>query len=565
MVSDEKNVGQTTVRLGEALVRRKVITEEQLQKALEKQKETGAYLGETLIELDYAPPEIVYETLSEQVNIPWVSVRHLEIDPSLLQLVPEKFARRFSLLPLSLEGEVLRVAVADHYDIVALDTIASHTGFQVQLALCDRSELKDAIHYHYGSLTHMEETLQEVLDIEAGAEELDQPPVEELELEASDAPVVRYVNLLIYQAIERRASDLHIEPRKNSVQVRARVDGVLHNLTPPSKAMLPAVASRIKILSGMDIGERRLPQDGRCKIEEKNIDIRVSTLPTIHGEKVQMRLLDKSRLVLDLSELGFETDQQTVLEYCLQRPQGIILVTGPTGSGKTTTLYSGLSFINTEDRNIVTVEDPVEYELEGINQVQMKPTIGLTFANGLRSILRQDPDVIMVGEIRDLETAEIAVRAALTGHLVLSTLHTNDAIATVNRLSNMGVKPFLLGSSLTLIMAQRLVRKICDHCKERYDPPPAALEQLGLSPEGEFYRGAQCRRCNRTGYFDRVAVYEMLQVDKELGQLISRAASEAELRDAAEERGMVSLRQSGIQKIKAGITTVEEVIARTMQ
>ncbi len=565
MASDGKNVGQTTGRLGEVLVQRKVITEEQLQKALEKQQETGAYLGETLIELDYASSEIVYETLSEQVNIPFVSVGQLEIEPSLLQLVPEKFARRFCLLPLSLEGKVLRMAVADHYDIVALDTVASHTGFQVQLALCDRAELIEAIDFHYGSLTHMEETLQEVLDIEAGAEEQDQPPVAELEIEASDAPVVRYVNLLIYQAIERRASDLHIEPRKNSVQVRARIDGVLHDLTPPSKAMLPAVASRIKILSGMDIGERRLPQDGRCKIEEKNIDIRVSTLPTIHGEKVQMRLLDKSRLVLDLAKLGFETDQQTVFEHCLQRPQGIILVTGPTGSGKTTTLYSGLSFINTEEKNIVTVEDPVEYELAGINQVQMKPIIGLTFANGLRSILRQDPDVILVGEIRDLETAEIAVRSALTGHLVLSTLHTNDAVATISRLSNMGVKPFLLGSSLTLIIAQRLVRKICDHCKERYDPAPAALEQLGLSPDGEFYRGAQCRRCNRTGYYGRVAVYEMLQVDRELGQLISRAVSEAELRDATEERGMVSLRQSGIQKIKAGITTVEEVIARTMQ
>ncbi len=553
------------VRLGEALVRRGAITESQLGEALTKQKDTGAYLGETLIDLGYATPDVIYETLSRQIDIPFVSVRSIEIDPSVLQLVPRKLARRFHVLPLSARDGVLKVAVADHLDIVALDTIASNTGLEVQMALSHRAELRDAIEYHYGGLTALEDSLQEALDIEAGEDELEQPAVAELEMEAGDAPVVRYVNLLIHQAIEKRASDLHIEPRKKAVQVRARIDGVLHDLTPPSKAMLAAVVSRVKILSGLDIGERRLPQDGRCKVEDRNIDIRVSTLPTIYGEKVVMRLLDKSQLVLRLSELGLEQDQQELYESCLQRPQGVILVTGPTGSGKTTTLYSGLNFINSEDKNIVTVEDPVEYELAGINQVQMKPLIGLSFANALRSILRQDPDVIMVGEIRDLETAEIAVQAALTGHLVLSTLHTNDAIATVNRLSNMGVKPYLLGSSLTLIVAQRLVRRVCSHCREPYECSPELLSKLGLEPGGTLYHGTGCRRCNRTGYYGRMAVFEMLPIDKEFSRLISRGVSEVELRNAAEERGMAMLREAGIAKVTQGMTTVEEVLARTMQ
>lgn len=566
MASNEKNNrGRSSLRLGEALLQKKAITEQQLQEALERQKETGTYLGETLIELGYATPEVVYQTLSEQGDIPFVSLASLEVDASVLRLVPERFARRFTLLPLSLEDGALKVAVADHFDIVGLDTIASNTRYKVQPVLCNRAEVEEAIDFYYGGLGGMETGLQEVLDIEAGEEQEDEPSDAELELEASDAPVVRYVNLLIHQAIERRASDLHIEPRKETVQARARIDGVLYNLTPPSKAMFPAVTSRIKILSGLDIGERRLPQDGRCRIEERSIDIRVSTLPTIYGEKVVMRFLDKSRLVLDLSELGLGPEQQAIYESCLQRPQGIILVTGPTGSGKSTTLYSGLALINSEARNIVTVEDPVEYELEGINQVQVKPAIGLTFASGLRSIWRQDPDVIMVGEIRDLETAEIAVRAALTGHLVLSTLHTNDAIATVNRLSDMGVKPYLLGSSLTLIMAQRLVRRTCPDCKEPYDPPPGMLDRLGLSDQETYYRGAGCRKCSKTGYYGRVAVFEVLPIDKDFGRLISQGASEVALRRMAEGKGMVALREAGIQKIKQGITTVEEVIARTME
>jgi len=532
---------------------------------LRRQKETGHYFGETLIELGYVTPDRLYETLSRQIDTPFVSLEAVEVDPEALNLVPTKFVRRFRVLPLSVKDGVLKVAVADHLDIVALDTIASNTGYKVQPVLCYGPELDRAVERYYGGLAGADEELQQMLDIAtAEAEGAEETPIEQLEMQASDAPVVRYVNLLIRQAIDRRASDLHVEPRKNSVQVRARIDGVLYNLPPPSRAMLPAIISRIKILAGLDIGERRLPQDGRCRIEDRNIDIRVSTLPTIYGEKVVLRLLDKSRLVLDLSELGMDPEQQALFEACLRRPQGIILVTGPTGSGKTTTLYSGLSFINSEDKNIVTVEDPVEYELPGINQVQVRPAIGLSFANGLRSMLRQDPDVMMVGEVRDLETAEIAVRAALTGHLVLSTVHTNNAIATISRLTDMGVKPYLLASSLMLVMAQRLVRRICANCKEPHEWPAELVERLGLPADGTYYRGAGCQRCNKTGYYGRVAVFEMLPVDRELARLIGSGASEDALWRAARERNMVTLRESAIEKVRQGLTTVDEVIARTM-
>jgi len=557
----EDNKGRN--RLGERLLCKNIITHKQLKDALRKQEETGLYLGEILIREGIAPPEAIYDTLSEQLGIPYVDVASVELDPRIVSIVPEKLARRFNLVPLSLENETLTIAIADHLDIVALDTIASNTGYRVQAVLSSREKIGEAIDRCYSRVAEIEEDLQEIVGVEEA--EGTRLPVEELEMEASDAPVVRFVNLLLNQAIEQRASDLHIEPGQDKVRVRARIDGVLYRMTPPSKAMLPAVVTRIKILSGMDIGERRLPQDGRCKLERKNIDIRVSTLPTIYGEKVVMRLLDKSRLVLDLSELGLEEGQQACYEEALRRPQGIILVTGPTGSGKTTTLYSGLCFIRSEENNIVTVEDPVEYELEGISQVQVKPGVGLTFASALRSILRQDPDVVMVGEIRDLETAEIAVRFALTGHLVLSTLHTKDAITSIVRLSEMGVRPYLLGSCLSLIMAQRLVRRCCEHCKEPYELAPATAEKVGLPPDRTYYRGRGCGRCNQTGYCGRLGIFEMLPVNRRLGYLIAGSAAEEELTKAARQEGMVTLRESGIQKVIDGLTTAEEVIARTME
>lgn len=566
-INSQQRKRNNKVRLGDILVSKNIITREQLQKALQYQAETGDYLGETLMKLNLVSPEQLYGVLAEQLQIPFVKLDSIDVKPDVLQLVPEKFARRFFVLPLSVEDKTLRLAVSDHLDIVALDTLESNTGYTIQPVLADRGDLKDAIDRQYGRLVDIEQSLQDLLDEEEGTSEEgeEQLSVEELEAEASNAPVVRFVNLLIHQAIEKRASDLHIEPRKKSVDVRARIDGVLHKLTPPTKAMFPAIVSRIKILSGLDIGERRLPQDGRCKVEDQRIDIRVSTLPTIYGEKIVMRLLDKRQLVRDMSELGFEPAQLKVFESKLEAPQGIILVTGPTGSGKTTTLYSGLSYVRSDAKNIVTVEDPVEYEIEGINQVQTKPAIGLDFAGSLRSILRQDPDVIMVGEIRDLETAQIAVRAALTGHLVLSTLHTNNAVATVNRLIDMGVKPYLVGPCLELIVAQRLVRRICEHCREIYNPPRALLDSLGLPSGNTYYHGAGCSKCMHTGYQGRVAIFEILSLDEDFKRNIARGISEDELKKAGRAKGMAGLRESGINKVKEGVTTPEEIAARTLE
>ncbi len=567
----KKNMPDTRdARLGTVLVQRGLISEKQLEKALKRQQKSEKYLGELLIADGAILPEEVYKVLSEQLDMPYISLnsREEEIDLSVLQMVPEGFARRFTMLPfeLDLEKNVLKVAAGENLDVAALDSISSNTGCMIESYLTDGRELLDVIEREYARLSNIEEDLQELLHESDDYElEEDITPQEELEAEALGAPVVRFVNLLIHQAIEKNASDLHIEPQKSSVEVRARIDGVLHKLTPPTKAMFPAVISRIKILSGLDISERRLPQDGKCSVENKDIDIRVSTLPTIYGEKVVMRLLDKTQLLRGLAELGFEPEQQAAFEGGLRAPQGIILNTGPTGSGKTTTLYSGLNYVRSGDRNIVTVEDPVEYEMSGTNQVQVKPRIGLTFAGALRSILRQDPDIVMIGEIRDLETAEIAVRASLTGHLVLSTIHTNSAVATINRLQDMGVKPYMLGSCLNIIMAQRLVRRICKSCKEPYDPAIKMRESLGLEDNEPLYKGKGCSRCLGTGYSGRVAIYELLKVTKPVAEAISVGVSEAELFRLAIEEGMITLHESGLRKVKRGLTTPEELVAHTIE
>ncbi len=550
--------------LGERLVAEGLITRKQLQDALDKQAETGDYLGDTVVGEGYASAEDVYRIVAEREDMPFVTLSSEVINTDVLQIVPANLARRFEMIPLAVEGDSLRVAVADHLAIMAFDTIASTTGYSVEPVLSTKEQIRRAFDTYYSTGENLEENLEEIVKTQP-TEEMDQPSVKELELEARDTPVVRFVNLLIQQAVQKRASDVHIEPRQDSVSVRVRIDGVLHHLTAPTKAMLPAVTTRIKILSGLDIGERRLPQDGRFRLEERNVDIRVSIMPTIHGEKVVMRLLDKSKLVLELSELGFNQREEEIFKSNLEQPQGIVLVTGPTGSGKTTTLYSGLATINRDDRNIITVEDPVEYELQGINQVHVKPAIGLTFAEGLRCILRQDPDVIMVGEIRDKETATMAVRAALTGHLVLSTIHTNSAVATINRLRNIGVESFLLGSCLTLVLAQRLVRRICPDCKAPYSVPDSLRERLGLSADVTCYHGEGCSRCNRTGYYGRLALFEMLAIDRELGTMISENEEEDVLLAAARAKGFRTLRESGVACIRDAVTTPEEVIARTME
>ncbi len=547
--------------LGGLLLRKGLITQQQLDEALELQKENGKYLGETLAEGGSVSMTDVYEALAEQLGLPFVSLESFgEADVSVLQMVPEHFATRFKMLPISLAENTLKIAVTDQFDVTALDSIASKTGCMVECVLAERNELEESIKREYSRLSGIEDELQDLLLDESETDDELATPVEDLESGALDAPIVRFVNLLIHQAIEKKASDLHIEPQKGKIDVRARIDGVLHALTPPTRAMFPAVLSRIKILSGLDISERRLPQDGKCSVENKDIDIRVSTLPTIYGEKVVMRLLDKRNLMLGLPELGFEPEQQEAFERALRAPQGIILNTGPTGSGKTTTLYSGLNFVRSVAKNIVTVEDPVEYELPGINQVQVKSMIGFTFASALRSILRQDPDIVMVGEIRDFETAEIAVRAALTGHLVLSTLHTNNAVATINRLKDMGVQPYMLASCVDIIMAQRLVRRICSRCKKPDDVPPAVRRQLGIGDDVQLYKGSGCKRCMNTGYSGRVGIYELLKVTKPIAEAIGSDASESELVKLAKQEGMITLHDCGIRKIRQGLTTPEEIM-----
>ena len=553
--------------LGKLLLEKDLLTEEQLEDALKEQEESGRYLGEIIVEKGYAPAEKVYREIAEQVQVPYADLDSVPIDVSLMPLVPAKLARKFDLMPLYVEEDVLYVAVSDHLDIDALDTVAGNTGYHVEPMLAPPAEISRVIDEYYTEAGNVEEDLevlaQEQTTAEEGGEE-EEPSEAELQVEASDTPVVRYVNLLIQQAIDKRASDVHIEPHEKGVSVRLRIDGVLHYTTPPPKKMFSGIVTRIKILSGLDIGERRVPQDGRFRLEGSQIDVRVSTLPTIYGEKVVMRLLDKSKLMLDLSDLGFQPENQQIYESALHQPQGIILVTGPTGSGKTTTLYTGLGNMNRDDRNIVTTEDPVEYELEGINQVQVKSSVGLTFAASLRSILRQDPDVIMVGEIRDLETAQMAVRAALTGHLVLSTLHTNNAIATVTRLVDMGVKPFLLGSCLSVVMAQRLVRQICPACKTPYDVPREMRQELDLPEDGQYYHGEGCDQCNETGYQGREALFEILDIDREISRLITEEAGEDAIREAGRRKGFSTLRERGISKVKQGITTPEEVLTNTV-
>ncbi len=513
---------------------------------------------------------------SEKLDIPYLSLSETETDAALINLVPAEAARRYTIFPVSLENGVLTLASPNPMDFVAFDAVENMTGYSVKPIIANHEEIIQAIDREYGKIVGFEKNLEKLLQNEqtkeferAEKEEAESLDLEAKKEEAAEAPIVSFVNLLIHQAIEKNASDLHIEPQERGVDVRVRIDGILHKLTPPTKSMLPAIISRIKVLAGLDISQRRLPQDGHFRVRHKNIDIRVSTVPTIEGEKAVLRLLDKSKLVRGLPELGFEPRQLRTFQEALNKPQGVVLVTGPTGSGKTTTLYSGLNYLLSIATNIITVEDPVEYKIPyqqaGINQIQTAPSIGLDFPAALRSILRQDPDIIMVGEIRDLETAQLTVRASLTGHLVLTTIHTNNAIATITRLEDMGIKPYMLGPCLNLIVAQRLVRRICDRCKEVYTEDPELLRKMNISPEITLVRGTGCKACINTGYAGRVAIYEMLPINKKTAAAITHHASEEELRRLAEEIGMTTLRASGIKKIEQGITTIQEILARTME
>ncbi len=490
-----------------------------------------------------------------------------EVDSHVAQLVPREMARRFHLIAVAREDGALLVAMDDPLDVIATDTVAANTGYDVRPVKADADMILAAIEKFYGDEIDIEKSIQSIVEVEVETSMSIGGEAEQLSIEPNDAPVIRLVNLILLQAIQEGASDIHIEPRDKDLAVRLRVDGLLREILPPPKKMQWAITSRIKILAGLNIAERRLPQDGSCRVRimGREVDIRVSMIPTSHGEKVVMRILDKTNLKTDLSELGFDEASLKLIKDAIGAPHGMVLLTGPTGSGKTTTLYSALSYINSPDKNIMTVEDPVEYELEGVNQVQAKPTIGLDFSTALRSFLRQDPDVILVGEIRDLETASIAIKAAQTGHLVFSTLHTNDATSTIDRLLNMGAEPYLICTSLNLVIAQRLVRKICQECCEEYLPEPLLLERFQEAlPEVTdvvFKRGAGCATCSGSGYRGRMALYELFPVTRAVRELVLSGKTGESVRDLAIADGMKPLLANGMEKVREGSTTIDEVLS----
>jgi type IV pilus assembly protein PilB len=589
------------VRIGELLLKEKRITPEQLQQALNHQKAGGGKLGYNLVKMGFVKDEEITALLSRQYGVPSINLAQFDIDPAVVKLIPADTAHKYQIVPLSRSGATLTIAMTDPTNVFAMDDIKFMTGYNVEPVVASEIAVAEAIEKYYTagggkgsgataaaassgpSTLEMAskglEELQATLDTTAGdvevLEELQEISAEALAKQGEDAPVVRLVNVVLMSAIQKGASDIHIEPYEKELRVRYRIDGLLYNIMSPPMKFRDAIVSRVKIMSKLDIAEKRLPQDGRIKIRfnenglAKEIDFRVSVLPTLFGEKIVMRLLDKDKLMLDMTKLGFESESLGKFESAILRPWGMVLVTGPTGSGKTNTLYSAISKINTMETNIMTAEDPVEFNLVGVNQVQVRENIGLNFAAALRSFLRQDPNIILVGEIRDFETAEIAVKAALTGHLVLSTLHTNDAPSTVNRLMNMGIEPFLVASSVHLICAQRLVRRVCANCKEPAPLPPPALVQAGFSQEDAAavrpMKGMGCERCNNTGYKGRVGLYEVMEIGEELRELILVGASGLELRRKAIDEGMITLRQSGLRKVKEGTTTIEEVVRETVK
>lgn len=561
-------------RLGDVLLEQELVTAEQLQECIQLQRNTGQSLASILVAKKYLGEEDLVITLSEQLGIPHIRVMNYNIPQDVLNEVPESLARQYQMLPVSVTGDVLTLAMADPLNIMALDDLRMLTSYEIEPVVAVQTELMDAINRHYGG-KHSEKLYDELLNADAekqdGVQVVEQKDeIEDIahaQAEAQDAPVIRLVNLILVAALESRASDIHIEPYEKTLRVRYRVDGMLEEQKSPPKSVQSAFISRLKIMSGLDIAEHRLPQDGRFRIKFRGheVDFRVSVLPCYHGEKVVMRVLDKSSLSLDLDTLGFAEQPMEAFRDALALPFGMILLTGPTGSGKTTTLYSALHKLNGPDTNIITAEDPVEYELFGVNQVQVRSEIGLTFAACLRSILRQDPDVIMVGEIRDEETADIAIKAALTGHLVLSTLHTNDAASVFTRLIDMNMEPFLVQSSVGLAAAQRLLRRVCPDCKEVIRVPEEVLERIQFkhspgSPAPTFVRGRGCAKCKDTGYRGRLAVIEAMPNYPDLQELIMTRAPAAEIKRCAIQCGMSTLRQNALKKAAEGITTIEEVL-----
>jgi len=560
-------------RLGELLVREKVISLVELKKAQGEQAKHGGHLGYNLAKLGYISDTEITEFLSQQYNIPAIELADYEIEPEIISLIPREVCDRHGIIPVSRAGSSLIVAMSDPTNLHAIDDVKFLTGYNVEPVISSETTIRETVEKYYSANVSYEEVMEgfEEDEIEFGEDD-ESVNVVELEKMSEDAPVVRLVNLILINAIKKNASDIHVEPYEKSLRVRYRIDGVLHEEMHPPLKLRNALISRIKIMSQLDIAERRLPQDGRIKLKlgkGREMDFRVSVLPTLFGEKVVLRLLDKSSLQLDMTKLGFDPLPLEQFKRSIHRPYGMVLVTGPTGSGKTTSLYSALSELNKPAFNISTAEDPVEYNLAGINQVQMHDEIGLNFASALRSFLRQDPDIIMVGEIRDFETAEIGVKAALTGHLVLSTLHTNDAPSSVSRLLNMGIEPFLVTASVNLILAQRLARKVCSECRVE-DPsiPMQALIDAGMKPEEveggvPLYKGEGCEICNDTGYKGRIAMYEVMEFSDDLKELVLQGCSTAELKAEAIRNNMDTLRVAGLKKVVEGVTTLEEVVRTT--
>jgi type IV pilus assembly protein PilB len=567
-------------RLGDLLVKEKVITPEQLEQATKLQKESHTRLASALVKLGFLSDEDVTNFLSRQYGVPAINLSYFEIDPAVVKLIPFETAKRYQILPLSRVGASLTIAMVDPTNVFAMDDIKFMTGFNIEPVVASESSIIAGIDKAYG--TSKEEELEQVMqsmndagdtDVEVQAEQ-QEVELKELEKAADEAPIVKLVNLVLTDAVKRGASDIHMEPYEKEFRVRFRIDGVLQLIMNPPLKLKDAITSRLKIMAKLDISEKRLPQDGRIMLKmqiggkKKQLDFRVSTLPTLWGEKIVLRLLDKENLRLDMTKLGFEQESLDKFQKAILKPYGMVLVTGPTGSGKTNTLYSSISQLNQVDTNIMTAEDPVEFQLGGVNQVQMKEQIGLNFATALRAFLRQDPNIILVGEIRDFETAEIAIKAALTGHLVLSTLHTNGAPETITRLMNMGIEPFLVATSVHLICAQRLIRRICKDCSEPVEMPVQALIDEGFTPEEaktvQIMKGKGCTTCNKTGYKGRTGLYEVMEVDDEIRELVMVGASALELKKKAIEQGMITLRRSGLIKVAAGWTTLEEVARETI-
>ncbi len=559
-------------KLGQILLKEGLITEEQLEKALAIQKKESTRLGETLINLGIVTEKDIVIAMAKQLSIPYASYAKGLLKPAddqeLARLVPEDYAHRNMLLPISRHMNSMTVAFMDPLDLITIDNLKRMTGCEINPIIATKSDLQRAIDEFYGKEDLLKDAISDSYELEEFKTEKDVEEdlsLDDLIARAEEAPVVKLVDLILMQAIKDRASDIHIEPFKNKINIRYRIDGVLYEIPPPAKHLLPAIVSRVKILSNLDIAERRLPQDGVffVKVDNKAIDIRVSTIPAIFGEKVVMRILDKSATPLNLGDLGFDPDDLERFRKAIISPHGLVLITGPTGSGKTTTLYAALNEIKSPRKNISTVEDPVEYKMEGINQVQIKPNIGFTFAGALRAFLRQDPDIIMVGEVRDLETAQICIRASLTGHLVLSTLHTNDAPSAISRLIDIGLEPYLISSSLIMVGAQRLVRRLCPECKEAYETTPSLAKDFGIKQE-LLYKPKGCDYCGHTGYRGRIAIYEIILINDRLRELIARGASLGDIKDKVKEIGSRTLLQSGIKKAEEGMTSIEEVLSITL-